>query len=40
VAAKPICFGWIDAAKREETKARRLGEAVAHLAKGEKLGLK
>ena len=32
--------GWIDAAKREETKARRLSEAVARLAKGEKLGLK
>ncbi len=32
--------GWIDAAKREETKARRLREAVVRLAKGEKLGLK
>ena len=32
--------GWIDAAKREETKARRLSEAVARLAKGKKLGLK
>ena len=32
--------GWIDAAKREETKVRRLREAVARLAKGEKLGLK
>ncbi|HSC16166.1 MAG TPA: YdeI/OmpD-associated family protein [Gammaproteobacteria bacterium] len=32
--------GWIDAAKRQETKERRLGEAVAKLAKGEKLGLK
>lgn len=32
--------GWIDAAKREETKQRRLREAVARLAKGEKLGLK
>jgi uncharacterized protein YdeI (YjbR/CyaY-like superfamily) len=32
--------GWIDAAKREETKQRRLAEAVALLAKGEKLGLK
>ena len=29
-----------EAAKREETKARRLREAVARLAKGEKLGLK
>ena len=32
--------GWIDAAKREETRGRRLREAVARLAKGEKLGLK
>jgi uncharacterized protein YdeI (YjbR/CyaY-like superfamily) len=32
--------GWIDAAKREETKERRLRDAVARLAKGEKLGLK
>jgi uncharacterized protein YdeI (YjbR/CyaY-like superfamily) len=32
--------GWIDAAKRDETRARRLREAVARLGKGEKLGLK
>jgi uncharacterized protein YdeI (YjbR/CyaY-like superfamily) len=32
--------GWIDAAKREETKERRLREAVARLKNGEKLGLK
>jgi len=32
--------GWIDAAKREGTKERRLREAVELLAKGEKLGLK
>ena len=32
--------GWIDAAKREETKERRLREAVLRLAKREKLGLK
>jgi uncharacterized protein YdeI (YjbR/CyaY-like superfamily) len=32
--------GWIDAAKREETRERRLREAVARLAKGEELGLK
>ena len=32
--------GWIDAAKRDETKERRLREAVERLAKGEKLGLK
>jgi uncharacterized protein YdeI (YjbR/CyaY-like superfamily) len=33
-------IGWIDSAKREETKRRRLREAVRLLAKGEKLGLK
>jgi uncharacterized protein YdeI (YjbR/CyaY-like superfamily) len=33
-------LGWIDSAKREETKLRRLGEAVALLAAGRKLGLK
>jgi uncharacterized protein YdeI (YjbR/CyaY-like superfamily) len=32
--------GWIDAAKRAETRERRLREAVARLAKGEELGLK
>jgi uncharacterized protein YdeI (YjbR/CyaY-like superfamily) len=32
--------GWIDAAKRAETRERRLSEAVERLAKGEKLGLK
>lgn len=32
--------GWIDSAKRRETKARRLREAVTLLASGRKLGLK
>jgi uncharacterized protein YdeI (YjbR/CyaY-like superfamily) len=32
--------GWIDAAKRAETRERRLRQAVVQLAKGEKLGLK
>lgn len=32
--------GWIDAAKRDETRQRRLREAVARLANGERLGLK
>jgi len=32
--------GWVDAAKRPETKERRLREAVARLSTGEKLGLK
>jgi uncharacterized protein YdeI (YjbR/CyaY-like superfamily) len=35
-----LYVGWIDAAKREETKTRRLREAVALLAAGKKLGLK
>ena len=33
-------IGWIDSAKRDETKQRRLREAVGLLAKGKKLGLK
>ena len=32
--------GWIDSAKREETKARRLKEAIRLLAEGKELGLK
>jgi uncharacterized protein YdeI (YjbR/CyaY-like superfamily) len=33
-------IGWIDSAKREETRRRRLREAVKMLASGKKLGLK
>jgi uncharacterized protein YdeI (YjbR/CyaY-like superfamily) len=33
-------IGWIDSAKRDDTKERRLREAVGLLAKGKKLGLK
>ena len=33
-------IGWIDSAKRDETKERRLLEAVGLLAQGKKLGLK
>ena len=32
--------GWIDSAKKAETKARRIEEAIRRLAAGEKLGLK
>ncbi|MDQ6677358.1 MAG: YdeI/OmpD-associated family protein [Acidobacteriota bacterium] len=32
--------GWIDSAKREETKEKRLREAIGLLAAGKKLGLK
>jgi uncharacterized protein YdeI (YjbR/CyaY-like superfamily) len=33
-------IGWIESAKREETKARRLQEAIRVLAAGKQLGLK
>jgi uncharacterized protein YdeI (YjbR/CyaY-like superfamily) len=33
-------IGWIDSAKRDETKKRRLREALRLLAAGKKLGLK
>jgi uncharacterized protein YdeI (YjbR/CyaY-like superfamily) len=33
-------IGWIDSAKKMETKERRLAEAIAVLAAGKKLGLK
>jgi uncharacterized protein YdeI (YjbR/CyaY-like superfamily) len=33
-------IGWIDSAKREQTKARRLREALGLLASGKQLGLK
>ena len=33
-------IGWIDSAKREETKQRRLQEAIRLLAAGKRLGLK
>ena len=33
-------IGWIDSAKREETKDGRLREALILLASGKKLGLK
>ncbi len=33
-------IGWVDSAKRQETKRTRLREAVARLAAGKKLGLK
>lgn len=35
-----IYIGWIDSAKREETKEKRLREAIDLLAAGKKLGLK
>ena len=35
-----MCVAWIDSAKREETKRRRLCEVIGLLAEGKKLGLK
>jgi uncharacterized protein YdeI (YjbR/CyaY-like superfamily) len=35
-----LYIAWIDSAKRDETKARRLREAIGMLAAGKKLGLK
>jgi uncharacterized protein YdeI (YjbR/CyaY-like superfamily) len=33
-------LGWIESAKREETKVRRLNEVIRLLAAGKELGLK
>ena len=35
-----LYVGWIDSAKRDETKEKRLREAISLLAAGKKLGLK
>lgn len=35
-----LYIGWIDSAKQQETKMRRLQEAIGLLAAGKKLGLK
>lgn len=35
-----LYIGWIDSAKQEETRLRRLQEAVSLLSAGKKLGLK
>ena len=35
-----LYIGWIESAKREETKARRLQEAIRLLTAGKPLGLK
>ena len=35
-----LYIGWIDSAKREETKEKRLHEAITLLAAGKKIGLK
>jgi uncharacterized protein YdeI (YjbR/CyaY-like superfamily) len=37
---KRMYVGWIDSAKREETKLKRLTQAVGMLTRGERLGLK
>lgn len=35
-----LCFGWIRIAKRQETREKRISEAIQLLEKGEKLGLR
>lgn len=35
-----LCFGWIDSAKQQETKMRRLRQAIDLLGNGKTLGLK
>jgi uncharacterized protein YdeI (YjbR/CyaY-like superfamily) len=37
---KRLYVGWIVSAKKEETRLRRLGEAILRLDKGLKLGMK
>jgi uncharacterized protein YdeI (YjbR/CyaY-like superfamily) len=40
VAYKHLCIRWIDAAKKEETRIKRIREIVDLSAKGAKIGLK
>lgn len=35
-----LCFGWISSAKRDETRNKRIKEALGLLEKNQKLGLK
>jgi len=35
-----LCFGWIASAKKEETKQKRVKEAISKLSKNQKLGMK
>jgi uncharacterized protein YdeI (YjbR/CyaY-like superfamily) len=37
---KRVWVGWIDSAKKDETKQRRLAEAIERLSTGQKLGMK
>jgi uncharacterized protein YdeI (YjbR/CyaY-like superfamily) len=37
---KRVYIGWIDSAKKDETKQRRLAEAIERLSTGQKLGMK
>ena len=39
-SARRAYIAWVDSAKREETRAKRLREAIRLLAAGQKLGLK
>jgi uncharacterized protein YdeI (YjbR/CyaY-like superfamily) len=40
MSAKAQCVGWISSAKREETRKRRLAEAIALFQKNERLGMR
>lgn len=35
-----MCINWINAAKKPETRSRRIAEVAAHAARGRKIGLK
>lgn len=37
---RKMCIGWINAAKKPDTRQRRISEVVEKSAKGEKIGLK
>jgi uncharacterized protein YdeI (YjbR/CyaY-like superfamily) len=40
IAYKHLCIRWIDAAKKPETRIKRIKEVADMTAKGEKIGLK
>ena len=37
---KRQCIGWVDSAKKEETRRKRLAEVIGVLERNEKLGMK
>ncbi|MBV8201584.1 MAG: YdeI/OmpD-associated family protein, partial [Acidobacteria bacterium] len=40
VGQRRLYVGWIEDAKREATRTRRITEAVERMARGERLGMK